>query len=268
MMPDLAGLEVHLRGLGRCAVAFSGGVDSTFLAAAAFRALGSGALAITADTPYMPRREIEEAADLAERIGIRHRVLRFPLPGEIRENPPDRCYLCKKILFGRLAASARADGAGILVDGTNADDAGEHRPGRKALIELGIRSPLLELGFGKDRIRLLSKDLGLPTWDKPAYACLLTRLPYGALAKDEDLGRIEDAEYWLRSRGFGGARVRSHGGLARIEVAPPERKRFAEGNLLDEAAAEFERLGFSYAALDLGGYKTGKMDKKQCETKP
>lgn len=250
-----------LKAMDSLVVAFSGGTDSTFLLKAAKDALGDGAAAFTAAAPYHPRWEIREAAELAKKIGVRQvvREEETVIP-EIRNNPPDRCYRCKKALFTRIAEFAQEEGFMHVADGTNADDPAKYRPGMKALAELGIRSPLLETGLTKRDIRTLSRESGLPTWNKPAYACLLSRIPYGQEVTEADLRRIEEAERYLLGLGFQTVRVRLHGGVARIEVSPEERGKLFDRGLLDAIAKQMKTFGFAYATLDLRGYRTGSLD--------
>ena len=252
-------LLTRLQDSGSCMVAFSGGVDSTFLTAASVEALGKKAVAVTAVSDYMPRSEIDEAKELAEQIGIEHRLIVIPFPELLRHNPRNRCYLCKKEIFSRILRESRRLGILHVVEGTNADDLSDDMPGRRALRELGVKSPLLESGFTKADIRRHSQRLGLPTWDKPAYACLMTRLPFGAEVTRRKLERVEEAEIYLRGRGIRALRVRSHGDLARIEVARDERSKLFDETLLDEVSRELRKLGFLYVTFDLGGYKTGSM---------
>lgn len=258
-MGDYQRLLDILAAMESCAVAFSGGLDSTFLLAAAAVAVGERVLAVTAVSDYMPEAEIAEARELARGLGARHLLFEIPFPDALRLNPRNRCYLCKREIFRRIQEESRGQGIDHVVEGTNIDDLGEDRPGLRALKELGIRSPLVEAGFAKEEIRRRSKRLGLPTWDKPAYACLMTRLPFDAPVTREALARVEKAESFLRERGFRALRVRSHGGLARIEVAREERSRLFDEDLLDSVAAELKALGFLYVTFDLQGYRTGSM---------
>lgn len=254
-------LAAWLRERGRVAIALSGGLDSSVLLAFAASVLGPGqCLAVTARTPYMMQVELKEAAGLCRHLGVEHLELELPVPSEIRDNPPLRCYLCKKALFSALVDEANRRGFGLVADGTNLDDDGDYRPGRKALAELHIASPLREAGLGKDRIRELGRQLGLDASlvGKPAYACLLTRLEHGASVDEDDLRRIDRAEEFLRQSGFPACRVRVHGRLARIEVPAADRSRLLA--VANETAVFFNTLGFSHSCLDLEGYKQGGMN--------
>ena len=259
----LAALRAELCGLGSAAIAFSGGVDSTFLLRVAKEGLGGRVVAVTARSRSFPARELEAAAAFCRAEGVEHVVLdceELDIPG-FADNPPDRCYLCKRNLFGKIAALARGRGLSAVLDGTNRDDDGDWRPGRRAARELGVRSPLHETGLGKDEIRALSRAEGLPTADKPSMACLASRFPYGERITAEALDRVGRAEDWLRAAfpGLGQVRVRSHGGtLARIEVAPSAIPRLA--SRAAEIADALRALGFAYVSLDLKGYRTGSMN--------
>ncbi len=255
-------LEADLAALGSVAVAFSGGVDSTFLLAAAQEALGGRVLALTARAPFVALRESEEASAFCAARGIRQRFADVGMDAipHFTENPPDRCYHCKKALFTALGAAAAEEGVSALAEGSNVDDQGDYRPGLKALSELGILSPLREAGLTKAEIRLLSHELGLPTWDKPSFACLASRFVYGETITPEKLRMVDAAEQFLLDRGFSQMRVRLHGGLARIEVPAEDIGRLTAPALREEVAAAFRQLGFSYVTVDLAGYRTGSMN--------
>ena len=255
-------LILLLKNLERVAVAFSGGVDSTFLAKAAFDALGERALAITVDSEAYPPGSIEQTRSLAGRIGIRLveipvRVWDIPL---FCDNPPDRCYHCKKTLFTVMKEKAVEMGAPTVVDGSNIDDDSDYRPGHRALAELGIRSPLKDLNFTKDEIRALSKKLGLPTWNMQSFACLASRFPYGSSITPALLDRTGKAEAFLRDYGIERYRVRNHGDLARIEVDEAGFSILAKKKVRKETVSYFKSLGYTYIALDLEGYRTGSMN--------
>ncbi len=248
----------RLQGMKAAAVGFSGGADSTFLLLAAKEALGERVLALTAVTPYMERQEVTDALALGAQLGVRHELVELDMPEGMEANPPDRCYICKRALFGKLLEVAQNAGFGRMLEGSNLDDLGDFRPGMRALRELEIDSPLLECKISKADVHRLSESLGLSTWNKPTNACLLTRLPIGQRVTMEDLNRLEEAERFLRTRGFVCVRVRMHADLARIEVAPEQRRR-----LLEEAgsiARTLQGLGFHHVTLDLLGYRFGSMD--------
>lgn len=262
MQEKLGRLSACLEEIGSAAVAFSGGVDSTFLLKVAHDVLGKRVMAFTAGSSFVPERDIAEAQAFCEREGIRHIVKRFDVLSidGIRQNPQDRCYRCKYALFHQFRSMAEERHLAAVVDGTNLDDDGDYRPGRKALKELGIRSPLHEAGLGKQEIRELSREMGLPTWDKPSFACLASRFVYGEALTEEKLQQVNDAEEFLLQRGFRQFRVRRHGDLARIELLPEDISRFLSEGLRAEAAERFRKIGFSYVTLDLSGYRSGSMN--------
>ena len=256
-------------------VAFSGGVDSGFLLFAAREALGGASaeklLAVTLAAPYTPAGDVTGAETLAASLNVPHRVLRCPMPEEVRDNPPDRCYLCKRALFGQLLRMAEEEHLAAVLDGSNADDLSDFRPGMRALRELGVRSPLLEAGLGKAEIRELSRRFGLPTWNRPAGACLLTRLPHGVSVSAETLARIDRAEQRLREMGFPMVRVRCHpsgpGGYAemdtaRIELPAADLPRAVEPGPRERLSAALRELGFRHIALDLAGYRMGSFNQQ------
>ena len=250
-----------LRQGGPIAIAFSAGVDSTFLLAAAKEALGNQVLALTAVTAAIPRRELGEAERLAAAIGARHVALEIDalaVPA-FRANAPDRCYHCKKRIFETLLAAARADGIPRLAEGSNLDDEGDYRPGHRALQELGIESPLRAAGLTKAEIRALSKSLGLPTAEKPSFACLASRVPYGEEITAEKLRRIDAAEQVLFERGYAQFRVRSHGDLARIEVPEAELPRLLSER--EPVAEALRAIGFTYVTMDLEGFQSGSLNR-------
>jgi uncharacterized protein len=258
-------LKNSLKKMGKVLIAFSGGVDSSFLLKVALDTLGKeNVLAVTADSETYPRAELKEASDLARDLGLdgRHRIIQtseFKIK-KFSENPPDRCYYCKLELFSKLKRIARENKITYVLDGSNYSDRDDFRPGRKAINKLGVRSPLLESELTKEEIRALSKKLNLPTWNKPAFACLSSRIPYGENITLEKLNRIEKAEEYLRSSGFSQLRVREHQGIARIELEAKELKKLMNRNLRKKVYQKLKGLGFSYVTLDLLGYRTGSMN--------
>jgi len=258
----LKSLEKILSGLGRVLVAFSGGVDSTLLLKVASDVLGPNVLAVIAGSETYPGKEIQAARSLARKLGVRHRYIHT---GELNNpkftsNSPERCYHCKRELFGRLKEIALGQKIPHVLDGANHDDRLDYRPGGRAGAELGIRSPLREARLTKDEIRALSRHFGLPTWDKPSMACLASRFPYGSKIEKKGLGQVGQAEDLLRALGFGQLRVRHHGTIARIEVEPGDFPRIIKSANKDKIIQGFKKLGYLYVTFDLEGYRTGSLN--------
>ncbi len=260
------GLRELLASYGSCVVAYSGGVDSVFLAQVAYKVLGDRSLAAIADSPSLPRRELQEALDIAERFGIPVRVVQTREFNDPRylSNPENRCYFCKHALFRELEPMARSLGFRVLAYGENASDVGDHRPGAKAADEFQVRAPLKELGLTKAEIRELSAHLGLPTADKPQMACLSSRIPTGEAVTEEKLRMVEEAEAFLRDQGFYDLRVRHHelggtlkGHLARIEVGLNEFQRWQDAALRESILGRLKGLGYGWVTVDLNAYRRG-----------
>jgi uncharacterized protein len=252
-----------LTSLDSLLVAYSGGVDSTFLLAVAHEAMGSKVVAVTAKAPFYPSRELLEAIHFARGHGIEHLVIPSEagnLPA-FRANHPDRCYHCKAFLFEKLKDVAEQRGIRHIAHAANVDDCGDYRPGSKAAEEAGILAPLLEAGLNKKEIRRLSKEMGLPTWQKPAMACLASRIPYGEPITEEKLQMIEEAETFLAAEGFRQCRVRCHGSLARIEVEREDFERITAAPLRETIVSKLKEVGFLYVSVDLEGYVTGSLNR-------
>jgi len=263
---DLGAKEARLRAqladAGRLIVAFSGGVDSAYLAWVAHDVLGAGALAVTALSPSYPAHHREMAERIVGDFGLAHRFVETDemTSPAYRANAPDRCYHCKSALFERLDRLAAEEGFDTVAYGVNADDTSDFRPGHRAAAEHSVRSPLLEAELGKAEVRTLSRTAGLPTWDLPASACLSSRLPYGTEVTPERLHQVEEGEARLRALGFSQVRLRHHGDLARIEIAPDEMPRALDADMTKRLTAAIKPLGFRWVSLDLDGYRMGSLN--------
>lgn len=248
----------------KAAIAFSGGVDSVLLLYAAKEALGDRAVALTVSLCAVPERELALAREFCRRFGIRHRIEKvdeFTIQG-FGENPPNRCYLCKRALFTRMRAAADEEGIAFLAEGSNVDDQGDYRPGLAALGELGIASPLKDAGFTKAEIRQMAERLGLSAWNRPSSACLASRFAYGEEITPEKLKRVEQAEAYLEDLGFTQKRVRVHKNLARVELLPEELPRLFHKGLAGKVSRRLKELGFAYVTLDLDGFQSGSMNRE------
>ena len=255
-------LQENLKALGSVAVAFSSGVDSTFLLKAAQEALGDKVIAVTASSCSFPKRELEEAKAFCEKNGICQIIVEseeLDIDG-FRQNPKNRCYLCKHELFEKIWEIAKENGMNAVAEGSNMDDNGDYRPGLIAVKELGVSSPLRQAELSKAEIRELSKEMGLPTWDKQSFACLSSRFVYGETINEKKLGMVDKAEQLLLDMGFHQVRVRIHGNIARIEVLPKEIAKIVEEENRTKIASKLKEYGFDYVTLDLLGYRTGSMN--------
>jgi len=255
-------LKEYIAGFGSVAVAFSSGVDSTFLLYAAKEALGDNIIAVTASSCSFPERELNEAKEYCEQMGVKHFIIKseeLDIEG-FKHNPKNRCYLCKHELFEKIRKVADEQNIAEILEGSNLDDNGDYRPGLQAVAELGIKSPLRHIGFTKQEIRDISKEFNIPTWKKQSFACLSSRFPYGDEINEKKLKMVDKAEQLLIDLGFSQLRVRIHGEVARIELDPSEFDKFMKAEIRTEVYKKFKEYGFSYVALDIIGYRTGSMN--------
>ncbi|MBQ9611809.1 MAG: ATP-dependent sacrificial sulfur transferase LarE [Lachnospiraceae bacterium] len=262
LQEKLAKLEEYIRELGSLAIGFSGGVDSSFLLAVAHEVLGDNVIAVTGADASVPEREVNEAIAFCKERGIRHIICKVdPLQEEgYRNNSPDRCYFCKHGIFTEVKRIADEYGIKYMAEGSNMDDIGDYRPGLRAAAELSVKSPLREARLNKSEIRIISRAMGLPTWSKPAYACLASRFVYGEEITEKKLHMIDRAEQFLIEHGFFEERVRMHGNIARIEVPPMDITRLAADGVREEVYEELRKIGFLFVTLDLKGYRLGSMN--------
>lgn len=255
-------LKDYLKSLNTLAVAFSSGVDSTFLLKTAHEVLGNKVIAVTASSCSFPKRELNEAIEYCKKEGIKHIVTEseeLKIDG-FSHNPKNRCYLCKKELFLKIGEIAKQNGIQNIAEGSNIDDNGDYRPGLQAVAELGIKSPLRYAELTKNDIRILSKQLNLPTWDKQSFACLSSRFVYGEEITEEKLNMVDKAEQLLLDLGFRQVRVRIHGTIARIEILPDEFEKLIQKEIREKIVTTFKNIGFTYVSMDLSGYRTGSMN--------
>ena len=262
LLNKLKKLETYIESLGSLAVGFSGGVDSSLLLAVAKEVLGDNVIAVTGADASVPEREVKEATKFCEERGIKHIICRVNPLGEdgYRHNGPDRCYFCKHGIFTEVKRIADENGISFMAEGSNVDDIGDYRPGLKAAAELSVKSPLREAGLRKNEIRIISKAMGLPTWSKPAYACLASRFVYGEEITEEKLYMIDQAEQFLIEHGFLEERVRLHGNIARIEVPAKDIPKLVEEDIRESVYKRFTDLGFKFVTIDMKGYRLGSMN--------